>query len=269
MNTSPPLSRREFLRFGGATLALSSAQSLAAAPEHFEFIVVNDTHYIGEECREWHGRVAQAMKASCPHAAFCAFAGDVSDGGDEPALRAIREIYGIIGCPLAPVPGNHDHISDSDRSGYEAVFPGRLNYAFQHGDWQFLAIDSTQGVHSSDTQISEATLTWLDQAIPKLDPKKPVFAFTHFPLADGADLRPLNADEVVRRLLRVDLRWIHSGHWHGEKIDRHGLAILSINRCCARLRGNRDGSPLKGWHVYRATPAGELTRRFVEIPRAS
>jgi hypothetical protein len=71
---------------------------------------------------------------------------------------------------------------------------------------------------------------------------------------------------LLARLRRLNLRWVHSGHWHGESTKPWGQATLSISRCCARLRGNRDGSPLKGWHVYRAWPDGSLTRRFVPVP---
>jgi hypothetical protein len=41
---------------------------------------------------------------------------------------------------------------------------------------------------------------------------------------------------------------------------------LTTSRCCARIRDNRDGSPLKGWHLYRAAADGTLARRFVVAP---
>src|SRR4051812_10414156 len=47
--------RRDFLRIGGLTLALSPwSRAVESSSGAFEFIVVNDTHYIDEMCKPWH-----------------------------------------------------------------------------------------------------------------------------------------------------------------------------------------------------------------------
>lgn len=259
--------RREILRLAGLTLAAHSfARGEEAAPGSFEFIVVNDTHYLDEQCGAWLARVVDAMRESAPKAAFCLHAGDVTDRGTREAGVEMARIFGKLSMPFYPVPGNHDHLTDTDRSGYEAAFPGRLNYRFTHDGWQFLALDTTQGTDFEGTNISAATLAWLGEELPKVDPRQPVFAFTHFPLSDGAEYRPVNADAFLAQLTKTNLRWVHSGHWHGESVKPVGACTLTTSRCCARIRGNRDGSPLKGWHVYRAAPDGTLARRFVEAP---
>lgn len=259
--------RREVIRLAGLTLvAHTFARDAEAAPGSFEFIVVNDTHYFDEECGAWLARAAAAMRESAPAAVFCLHAGDLTDRGTAAACVAMAQLFGDIAGPLHPVPGNHDYITDTDRSGYDAVFPGKLNYRFTHAGWQFLALDTTQGTDFADTIIAPATLAWLDNESPKLDPRVPTFAFTHFPLGDGVEMRPLNADALIARLAKTNVRWVHSGHWHGESVKPAGKFTLTTSRCCARIRTNRDGSPLKGWHVYRAAPDGTLARRFVEAP---
>jgi len=268
MNPIPSMTRREMLRLGGAAFVLHALDSHAepALTGGFDFIVVNDTHYIDEACGEWLGRVVGAMRESAPDAVFCLHAGDVTDRGTAVASGAAAQLFAGLGCPFYPVPGNHDFLTSDDRSGYDTAFPGRLNYRFEHSGWQFLALDSTQGTDFSETAISDATLTWLERETLKLDPARPVFAFTHFPLGDGVEFRPLNTGALLALLAKVNLRWVHSGHWHGESLKPEGHGTLTTSRCCARLRGNRDGSPLKGWHVYRAAPDGILTRRFVTAP---
>ena len=166
----------------------------------------------------------------------------------------------------APRSRHHDFTLDGNRAAYDAAFPGKLNYAFQHGGWQFLALDSTQGTDFDETNISAATLAWLDATLPKLDASAPTVAFTHFPLGKGVTYRPLNADAVLARLGTLNLRATFSGHWHGLNEQRLDHADLIVSRCCSRVRGNRDGSPLKGWWVCHATPDGTITHKFSALP---
>ena len=259
-----PVTRREALRLSGAALFLAP-WAAAAEGSFFEFIAVNDTHYIDDKCQPYQAGVVKAMRADAPKAAFVCHAGDVADNGTAAALSAMSELYREGELSLHPVPGNHDFISDTDRSGYDGAFPAKLNYTFVHEGWQFIALDTTQGTDYANTKVSAETLAWLDQQITKLDLKMPTFAFTHFPLGNGVEMRPLNADVVIERLLKLNLKWVHSGHWHGESKNTADTATLTTSRCCARVRTNRDGSPLKGWHVYRASADGGLSRRFVSL----
>jgi hypothetical protein len=259
------MTRREALRLSGAALLLTPWTALADEGS-FEFIAINDTHYINDECRPFQANVVRLMGADAPKAEFVCHAGDVADGGTAAELSAMRELYAEAMLPMHPVPGNHDFIKDTDRTGYDAVFPGKLNYSFVHAGWQFIAIDTTQGTDFDQTKVSPVTLAWLDEQAGKLDLQLPTFAFTHFPLGEGIEMRPLNADAVIERLLKFNLKWVHSGHWHGESKQPARTATLTTSRCCARLRTNRDGSPLKGWHVYRASADGTLSRRFVSLP---
>lgn len=261
--------RRELLRLGGLGLVVHAISEAApvSGPDSFEFIVVNDTHYFDERCGAWLGEVIAAMRGSAPHAAFCLHAGDVTDRGSAVACVAAAKLFAELGFPLHPVPGNHDFIADNDRSGYDAIFPGRLNYRFDHCGWHFLGLDTTQGTRFSETEIGADTLAWVEAELSKLNPQQPVFAFTHFPLGEGVEMRPRNAEALLARLAKMRLRWVHCGHWHGESVRVADGITVTTSRCCARIRDNRDGSPLKGWHVYRAGGEGTLSRRFVAAPQ--
>jgi hypothetical protein len=71
-------------------------------------------------------------------AELCLLVGDVVENGLKSHLGAVSDIFGPLGIPLYSQIGNHDYLSDEDRSGYEAVFPNRLNYWFEHHGWQFV-----------------------------------------------------------------------------------------------------------------------------------
>jgi predicted phosphodiesterase len=267
MNQRRQITRREMLRIGGVSLVLCPWSRAAESRPGFEFIVVNDTHFVDAMCQPWHEAVAAAMRESAPEAVFCAHAGDLADAGDAMACVSIKEIYGSVAARLYAVPGNHDYIRGTDRSGYDAAFPSQLNYVFQHMGWQILALDTTEGTEFEGTEVPSTTIAWLDEMAPELDVELPTFVFTHFPLGDGAKYRPRNADAVIGRLEGLNVRWIHSGHWHAESVRKAGKFPASTSRCCARLRGNHDGSLLKGWYVYRAEFDGKLSRRFAENPK--
>ena len=263
------ISRRDALRLASAplvALGLGGLSHAADSENGFTFVAVNDLHFFDEQCVPFFRNVVAKMRESAPEAVFCLIAGDIADDGETAQYTAMREIFGGLGVPLLPVPGNHDFRVDGSRAAYDAAFPGKLNYAFQHGGWQFIGLDSTQGTDFDETNISAATLSWLDATLPKLDASAPTVAFTHFPLGKGVTYRPLNADAVLARLQTLNLRAIFSGHWHGLNEQRLDRADIIVNRCCARVRGNRDGSPLKGWWVCHATPYGTITHKFAALP---
>ena len=267
-NSRKLLTRRTALRLASApiiTLGLSRFVRAADNAPGFTFIAVNDLHYFDDECSPFFHNVVTQMRASAPEAAFCLIAGDVADGGEAAQLAMVREIFRGLGAPIHPVPGNHDFRLDSDRSGYDTIFPNKLNYAFSHHGWQFIGLDTTQGTDFAETFIGAPTLAWLGATLPKLDASAPTVAFTHFPLGEGVMYRPRNADVVLEKLRTLNLRAVYSGHWHGLSELRVGETEVVTNRCCARIRGNRDGSPLKGWWVCQAAPNGKLTRRFATL----
>ena len=259
-----PLTRRDALRLTAA-LALNPFTRAAEAGPGFDFIAVNDLHFSDEQCTPFFQNVVARMRESAPKAGFCLISGDLADRGTPEQFAALRVCLDQLGVPVFPVPGNHDYLTDDDRTAYGAAFPGRSNYVHTHLGWQFIGLDTTQGMDFDGTIISAVTLDWCDENLPKLDPHAPTVAFTHFPLGPGTTYRPRNAEALLARLDRLNLRGIFSGHWHGLNEQHIHDADVVVSRCCSRVRENRDGSPLKGWWVCRAASDGTLTRRFTAL----
>lgn len=267
---SHQITRREYLRLsGGALLSLSFwpgrlSGEEAPATDEFTFIAVNDLHYSSAECCPWFEEVVRQMESSAPEAQFCLLGGDLADDGRPDQLGAVRDIFLALKIPSYAVIGNHDHLSDTDRTAYERHFPNQINHTFVHGGWQVIGLDSSEGTKSKETVISDATLRWLDENVPKLDARRPTIIVTHFPLGDFVVARPLNAESLVRRCLHLNVQAIFSGHYHAFTERTVDHATLTTDRCCSRVRDNHDGTPEKGWFVCTAS-RGEITRKFVQL----
>jgi 3',5'-cyclic AMP phosphodiesterase CpdA len=267
------MNRRELVRYaaGGVLAAgLGSAPAGAEASgagtaDGFHFLVVNDTHYQDEKCGRWLEGAVRQMKAHPEKPEFCLMLGDLVETGTRGPLEAMKGLLDGLGLPYYTVPGNHDYGPADDRSAYDALFPGRLNYHFEHRGWRFAGLDTSDGVRYQGTAVGATTLRWLDETLPALDRKQPLVLFTHFPLGAGVTYRPTNADSLLARVREHNVRAVFSGHFHGLTERQSGVITLTTNRCCALSRKNHDGSQEKGYFLCRATPDGAITRRFVEV----
>lgn len=279
-----PLDRRSFLAGVSASagaflltrpLGAASLPDGAGRPDGkklprgaFRFIVVNDLHHASPECDPFFEALVAQMRGH-DDVAFCLIVGDLSDKGRPESLQAIRRIFPGLGVPVHTVPGNHDNDGAGDTSLYAATFPDALNYAFEHRGWQFIGLDSTDGYNWGDTTISPATLGFLDDRVPGLDRRAPTVVYTHFPLAPGMRLAPVNCQAVLERLAPLNLRAAFCGHYHSRTIRPHGAALLMTNVCCARVRSNHDGTRPEGYLVCTAHADGRLVQEFVEFRPAT
>ena len=55
---------------------------------------------------------------------------------------------------MYPVIGNHDYVTQNNRKAYLEAFPLRLNYYFHHHGWQFIGLDTTEGLRYEKTTIA-------------------------------------------------------------------------------------------------------------------
>jgi hypothetical protein len=227
----------------------------------FKFIVVNDLHYLDDDCGHWLEGVARQMKAH--DAELCLIVGDVADDGKHEHFSSATDIFKMPGIPFYPVIGNHDYLTQTDRSAYLDAFPSRLNYHFEHRGWQFVGLDSSEGQHSQNTEISTETLDWLDGNLPRLSRKKPMILFTHFPMGATVRYRPRNADALLERFRDFNLQAVYNGHFHGFTENKLGQTMLTTNRCCALKRTNHDGTKEKGYFLC-SIKDGTIQREFVE-----
>src|SRR5579872_3035255 len=166
--------RRELLQMSAGSLLTAGlwpgvlAAEGKSSDKDYSFIVVNDTHYVDRNDDDWMSKVLKQMKGHMPKVDFCLHVGDVSDNGTQIQLGAMRDHFKDAGLTMYVVIGNHDYLTDpTNRKRYEEFFPERINYHFEHQGWQFLGLDSTEGVKYKSTSILPETLKWLDEHLPK------------------------------------------------------------------------------------------------------
>lgn len=264
--------RRRFLRLaaaGAAGLAVPAhaAKDRRVTRSSFTFAVATDLHYRDSRCGEWHRRVAEHLRALRPRPAFLMLAGDLSEDGTAEQLTAVRHIFSALPVPVKTVIGNHDYTLEGDRSAYEAICGTPLNYRFDHGGCQFLALDTTQGRSVYRTRIPATTVDWVEAELPRLSRERPTIVLTHFPLGRNW-LRPMNAHRLVERFRDHRLLATFSGHWHGITERQEGNVHLSTGRCCSWWRENHDGSDEKGYTVCQVSSSGGRTtveHRFLAV----
>lgn len=288
---SDRLTRRSVLRLSaGALLSAGrwpgTVRADDAPPaEDFSFICVNDLHYFDKRCDPFFDQMVKQMKATGdPIAAdtsakkeqsktapgkpdFCLVVGDLAEDGTSAQLGAMRDHLKGLDMPTPVVIGNHDYINQGNRNPFEQLFPGQINYAFEHKGWQFVALDTTQGQLGSGTLIQKASLDWLAETIPKLDKRRPTILFTHFPLGFLMPCRPRNADAVLAPFKDLNLRAVFNGHFHGYTERSRWKATITTDKCCSFHRDNHDGTKEKGYFVCQAK-GGVVERSFVEVKLA-
>jgi 3',5'-cyclic AMP phosphodiesterase CpdA len=232
----------------------------------FRFVVINDTHYLTNECGEYlHGAVEEMKKVNPD---FCLHCGDLTDKGEAGHFGAVKEVFHGLRAPWYPVIGNHDYLTQSDGRAYVQAFPLRLNYYFRHRGWQFVGLDSSEGQRYEKTLIQPSTIRWLDDYLPRLSKTKPMVLFTHFPMGADVKYRPTNADVLLDRFREFNLIAVFCGHYHAFTERKAGSIVLTTNRCCSLKRGNHDNSKEKGYFVCTASE-GAIAREFVEYKPAA
>jgi len=263
------LNRRQLLRLGTGSLLAAGLWpgALFADSEgnsgEFHFLVVNDMHYQDQHCGDWLAKVIKQMKGHAEKIDFCILAGDLAELGRPDQLAAMRELWKTLEKPVHVVVGNHDYLTQHDRSPYEKNFPKSINYHFEHRGWQFVGLDTTEGQLGRNTTIHADTLHWLDTTLPRLDKTPPMVVFTHFPMGPLVPGRPKNAATLLERFKEYNLQAVYCGHWHGYTERTLKKTIVTTNKCCSFRRANHDGTKEKGYFLCHARD-GKIARKFVE-----
>src|SRR6266516_253554 len=273
MRCETTFSRRAWLRLSaGALLSVGILPGCTRFADNgrggeFRFVVINDAHFQSARCPEWFERVSASVRSHDPKPEFCLMVGDLAEHGTRSELGSMRDVLRSLGIPFQVVIGNHDYVSDTDRSAWDNVFAQRLNYHFEHRGWRFIGLDSSEGTKYERTRIQPPTLRWLDETLPKLGRSAPTVVFTHFPLGVDVPMRPLNADEVLGRFRQFNLVAVFNGHYHGFTEHKSRRSTITTNRCCAISRDNHDGTKEKGYFLCTAQN-GRMRPEFIEVKPA-
>lgn len=230
----------------------------------FKFIAVNDLHFLNDKCGPWFERFVKAARNDHGKIDFVLIAGDLVENGAMEQHGKINDILKTLGMPYYVVVGNHDYSTTNDRKAFDQLYPGCLNYHFEHQGWQFVALDTSEGTKSQNVKAPQATFDWLDKTLPTLDKNKPTILFTHFPMAFGVPFILQNANDILKRLVPVNLQAVYSGHYHGFTEKKVGSIALTTGKCCSFARKNHDRSLEKGFFVCSASE-GKVGRVFVEL----
>jgi 3',5'-cyclic AMP phosphodiesterase CpdA len=273
MNQRTTFSRRDWLRMSaGAALSLGMWPGCARFAGNgsggaFRFVVVNDAHFQSPKCPAWFERVSASIRSHDPKPEFCLMVGDLAEHGTESELGAMRDVLRSLRMPFHVVIGNHDYVSDTDRSAWDGLFPRGLNHHFEHRGWRFIGLDSSEGTKWENARVQPQTLSWLDGTLPKLDRAAPTVVFTHFPLGAFVPMRSVNANDVLERFEKFNLVAVFDGHFHGFTERKVGRTVLTTNKCCSISRANHDGTPEKGYFLCTANE-GRIQREFIEVKPA-
>lgn len=241
-----------------------SAQDVAAPAIAFTW--VNDLHYWDQTDLPFFNRMVAKMKEAAADSKLLIVGGDLTEHGTDVELSAVRDLIKTVGLDYKVVIGNHDWASQTDRKAYETVYPGSLNYTFEHNGWQFIALDCSDGTKAAVSALPP-TLEWLDQNLPRLEKRRPTILYTHYPLGTGVTNRVRNADDLLGRFKEFNLRGIFGGHHHAFTERPVGDYIITTNKCCSARANNHDRTPEKGFFAC-STKDGKVVRTFVEVSRA-
>jgi predicted phosphodiesterase len=265
------ISRRRLMKMSaGALLAAGIWPGALAAQDapspDFSFLVVNDLHYVDTGCVPFFSGMVQKMKAASPDSRLLLVVGDTCENGTPAQLMGMREILKTTSRTIKVVIGNHDWASDTERKTFDTIWPDSLNYTFDHNGWQLVALDTTDGTKYQETSVLKPTLDWLDKNLPRLDKKRPMILYTHFPLGQGVNYCPKNAEDVLNRFKEYNLRAVFNGHYHAATERKVGDYLITTGKCCSYRRNNHDNTPEKGFLACK-TQDGKVIREFVEVSR--
>ena len=187
----------------------------------FRFAFLSDTH-IGspnggaeEDLRRTVADI-NAMK----DIAFVVITGDITELGTDEEIKLAKSILDGLKVHYYIIPGNHDSgWSESGGVTFGKVF-GNDKFEFEYNGISFLGCASGPYVRMSDGHIPRDAVVWLDKALKKIDPEKPVIFLNHYPLDNALD----NWYEAIDRLKQHNTLAVLCGHGH----NNHALNFEGI-----------------------------------------
>lgn len=262
--------RRQFIKLCGAAgmASLASGWAWAAADgKPLTFVAINDLHVLGEGTQRIVSRAVEQINAR-GDVAFTVVVGDLGTDGAAPEMQLAKRALDGLDAPYFCVPGNHDFAPKED-DGYVHYRDAFDDCAWQeargNNGWVFIGLDTCNGT-SSNVTVPPERLAWLEEQLAKVPADAPIALFGHHPFNPNTKAyRVKNAEQVLKRFARHNLRLVASGHYHGNQVEERDGTLFVTNACCATTRGNFDGTEERGFRVYTVT--GEsIAHEFIVVP---
>lgn len=289
------MNRRELLAAsvaGFVTPHLSGGSQPPRQSRGFSFVHLTDTH-IQPELRAADGCARCFDRVNALDPAFVINGGDlVFDAAEVGRARAsaVFDLYldsaKRLRAPLHHVVGNHDVFGVATASGVSTADAqygkrmyedriGRRYYAFEHGGWRFIVLDSIflTPDRSFIGRIDDEQLSWLASTLAAMPAGQPLVVITHVALATSflhfAEskatpdmLRIVNGREVLALLWPHNLKAVLQGHTHiREIVQYNGCQFITSGAVCGNWwRGPRFGHP-EGFGVI-TVEGDELSWRY-------
>lgn len=237
-----PLNRREFLRAAGVLSAggmLTACGGPGDGPAALTLALISDVHMLPNDvARSGLRRALDHIRRQQPAVQAILNAGDsILDALESPAAEVEAEWDAFVqvmqagtDLPVYHLIGNHDvwgwgladpSLEDDPRYGkgwaVEALGLAGPYSAFELGEWQFFALDSTHrptldadephGDIPYTGRLDDTQFEWLSQQLAQSDPDRPVGLLSHIPILSAGELQ--DGDNEATGNWLVPGAWIH------------------------------------------------------------
>lgn len=201
------------LSWGLVRIVMRKDKKVASpAATEWQFVVASDIHNDLKNLK----RVLE--KAKEKRVAWVAVTGDLTNGGSEAELRAVKEVLDNGGVKYVTVPGNHDDWQGTKekRDIYAAVFGDRYRSFYDQG-WKFILMDN-----SDWRGLGEEQKEWMTTEVAEC-PRIKCLVMMHMPLNNAmsdhvmgeyVESTAQEAEAMVKLLVENKVVQVYAGHLH-------------------------------------------------------
>ncbi|RKT57215.1 discoidin domain-containing protein [Saccharothrix australiensis] len=202
-NTSPPGNKVRV-----TTGASSGSFVIAAAGDIAEQCTASSSSCV-------HPKTAKLVEQMNPVAVITMGDNQYDDAHLSDFQKYYDKTWGRFKAKTKPIPGNHETYSDPPLSGYKGYFGsiatpnGKTYYSWEHGNWHFIALDSTESSKPGSAQHE-----WLKRDLAAND-KGCVAAYFHHPRwSSGSHGNNTSSATMWETLVANKVDLVLSGHDH-------------------------------------------------------
>ena len=163
--------------------------------------------------------------------------GDLSNHGNVPDCRRVKEVLDTLPMPYFVMVGNHDRRSVlrevfSDHTYMHSPGDGYIQYSIEHLPIRIIVLD-TLSVGSHRGLLDEARIAWLDGKLSEQPHKPTMICMHHPPFETGMpypDSLGLDGKEALGQVVRKyhNIEAVVSGHTHRDSVVRWNNTVAYV-----------------------------------------